>query len=148
MADPAELTPEVERILSLLELLIAAKKAGIRGVERQLAVSHGTLARLFSGKIALKFQQILDLLEVLEVTPKAFFRVAYSLDDPGSMKAEELLRQLQGLALPDPPVPTVLSRAEIQRMIEDALAARQGLPASEIEKPSRPRRRRSPAKKR
>jgi transcriptional regulator with XRE-family HTH domain len=147
MADPAELTPEVARILSLLELLIAAKKVSIRDVERRLAASNGTLGRLFSGKISLKFQHILDLLEILDVTSKAFFRVAYSLDDPGSMKAEELLRQVQGLAFPDPPVPTVLTRAEIQRMIEEALATRQGPPAFEAKESSRPRRRRSPAKK-
>jgi transcriptional regulator with XRE-family HTH domain len=145
MADPAELTPEVARILSLLELLIAAKKASIREVERQLNVSNGTLARLFSGKVSLKFQHILDLLQILDVMPKAFFRVAYSLDDPGSMKAEELLRQVQGLAFPDPPVPTVLTRTEIQRMIDEALAARQVPPASETD--SRPRQRRSPPAK-
>jgi transcriptional regulator with XRE-family HTH domain len=145
MADPAELTPEVARILSLLELLIAAKKASIREVERQLNVSNGTLARLFSGKVSLKFQHILDLLQILDVMPKAFFRVAYSLDDPGSMKAEELLRQVQGLAFPDPPVPTVLTRTEIQRMIDEALAGRQVPPASEID--SRPRQRRSPPAK-
>ena len=145
MADPAELTPEVARILSLLELLIAAKKASIREVERQLKVSNGTLARLFNGRISLKVQHILDLLETLDVAPKAFFRVAYSLDDPGSLKAEELLRQVQGLAFPDPPMPTVLTRAEIERMIEEALTARQIPPASKTEMPSQPRR--SPARK-
>jgi transcriptional regulator with XRE-family HTH domain len=147
MADPAELTPEVARILSLLELLVAAKKVSVREVERRLKVSNGMLGRLFSGKISLKLQHILDLLEILEVTSKTFFRVAYSLDDTGSMKAEELLRQVQSLAFPDSPAPTVLTRAEIQQMIEEALAARQGPPRSEPAKPSPPGQRRSPAKK-
>jgi transcriptional regulator with XRE-family HTH domain len=148
MADPAELTPEVSRILSLLEVLIAARKVSIREMERRLKVSNGTLARLFSGKISLKFQHILDLLEILEVAPKAFFRVAYSLDDPGTMKAEELLRQVQNLAFPDPPMPAVLTRDDIQKMIEDALAARQDPPKAKAQAP-RPRRkpRRPPSKK-
>jgi transcriptional regulator with XRE-family HTH domain len=149
MADPAELTPETARILALLEVLIASRKIRIRELERRLKVSNGTCARLFSGKISLKFQHILDILAILDVTPRAFFRVAYSLEDPGSLKAEELLRQVQDLAFPDPPVPAVLSRAEIQRMIEDAIAARQPPPTSEPETSSRPRppkRRPSPAK--
>jgi transcriptional regulator with XRE-family HTH domain len=149
MADPAELTPETARILALLEVLIASRKIRIRELERRLKVSNGTCARLFSGKISLKFQHILDILAILDVTPRAFFRVAYSLEDPGSLKAEELLRQVQDLAFPDPPVPAVLSRAEIQRMIEDAIAARQPPPASEPEtssRPRRPKRRPSPAK--
>jgi transcriptional regulator with XRE-family HTH domain len=147
MADPAELTPEVSRILSLLEVLIAARKVSIREMERRLKVSNGTLARLFSGKISLKFQHILDLLEILEVAPKAFFRVAYSLDDPGTMKAEELLRQVQTLAFPDPPVPAALTREDIQKMIEDALAARQDPPVPKPPKPPRKQRRPTPTKK-
>jgi transcriptional regulator with XRE-family HTH domain len=148
MADPAELTPEVSRILSLLEVLIAARKVSIREMERRLKVSNGTLARLFSGKISLKFQHILDLLEILEVAPKAFFRVAYSLDDPGTMKAEELLRQVQTLAFPDPPVPAVLTRDDIQKMIEDALAARQNPPKAKAPKsPHHKARRPTPKKK-
>jgi transcriptional regulator with XRE-family HTH domain len=128
MADPSELSPEVSRILSLLEVLIAARKLSIREIERRLNVSNGTLARLFSGKISLKFQHVLDLLEILDVTPKAFFRAGYSLDDPGAMKAEELLRQAQDLAFPNPRESSVPSRAEIVKMIEDALAARQDPP--------------------
>jgi transcriptional regulator with XRE-family HTH domain len=147
MADPAELTPEASRILSLLEVLIAARKVSIREMERRLKVSNGTLARLFSGKISLKFQHILDLLEILEVAPKAFFRVAYSLDDPGTMKAEELLRQVQNLAFPDPPMPAVLTRDDIQKMIEDALAARQDPPKAKAPKPPRKQRRPTPTKK-
>ncbi len=148
MADPAELTPEVSRLLSLLEVLIAARKVSIREMERRLKVSNGTLARLFSGKISLKFQHILDLLEILEVTPKAFFRVAYSLDDPGTMKAEELLRQVQNLAFPDPPMPAALTRDDIQKMIEDALAARQDPPVPKPPKPPRKQHRRpTPTKK-
>jgi transcriptional regulator with XRE-family HTH domain len=147
MADPAELTPEVSRILSLLEVLIAARKVSIREMERRLKVSNGTLARLFSGKISLKFQHILDLLEILEVAPKAFFRVAYSLDDPGTIKAEELLRQVQNLAFPDPPEPLVVTRAEILKMIEEALAAREDPPTSKPLKSPPKQRRLTPKKK-
>src|SRR5438270_2384546 len=75
MADPAELTPETARIPALLEVRIASRKIRIRELERRLKVSNGTCARLFSGKISLKFQHILDILAILDVTPRAFFRV-------------------------------------------------------------------------
>ena len=44
-------TAEVLRIAGLLEGLIAFKKVSIRQLENDLGVSHGTLARIFSGKI-------------------------------------------------------------------------------------------------
>lgn len=118
MADPAELT----RITSLLETLVFAKKIRIREVERRLGISNGTLARIFSGKIELKFRHILDLLEILEVQPKTFFKVAYSLSEPGVVQAEELLRQVQGIVLPEPAATAILTREDVEAMIAEALA--------------------------
>src|SRR3954462_7611482 len=108
MADPFELS----RMTSLLETLIFAKKIRIREVERRLGISNGTLARIFNGKIELKFRHILDLLEILDVQPKTFFKVPSSLPEQGSMKGEELLRQGQGIVLPEPAVTAVLTRQD------------------------------------
>jgi transcriptional regulator with XRE-family HTH domain len=63
------LSDDVSKMLSFLELLIVARKIGIREFERRAKMSAGTLARLFSGKITLKFQTVLDMLEVLDVPP-------------------------------------------------------------------------------
>lgn len=138
MADPAELL----KITSLLETLIFAKKIRIREVERRLGISNGTLARIFSGKIELKFRHILDLLDILDVQPKTFFKVAYSLSEPGAMKGEELLRQVQGIVLPEPAVTAVLTRQDVEAMITDALAKAGGPPPTQS--PASPKQRRRP----
>ncbi len=109
MADRNELSPEVSRIIDYLELLIAAKKIGIRELERRLDASKGTLNRLFSGKIALKLQTLFDILEVLEVAPNDFFPLVYAKDGSTASR-EEMLRKVQSLALLDEPAPVALTR--------------------------------------
>jgi transcriptional regulator with XRE-family HTH domain len=124
MTRPSELSPEIGKLLSYLELLIVAKKMGIREFERRVKMSYGTLARLFSGKITLKFQTVLDMLEVLDVPPKAFFAAVFSADEGSPAKAEDLLRKVTKLTIPEPPAPEVF-RAEIKRMIEEVLTERE-----------------------
>jgi transcriptional regulator with XRE-family HTH domain len=121
---PNELSPEIGKVVSYLELLIASKKLGIREFERRLTMSYGTLARIFSGKTILKFQTVLDMLEVLEVSPHAFFSTVFAGDETGG-GAQELLRKVQSLGFPDAPPQPVLSRDEVRRMIDEALAERQ-----------------------
>ncbi len=122
---PNELSPEISKVISYLEVLITAKKLGIREFERRLTMSYGTLARIFSGKTTLKFQTVLDMLEVLGVSPQAFFSTVFAGGEMNSEGAQELLRKVQSLSFPDTlPVP-VISRDEIRRMIDDALSERQ-----------------------
>ena len=119
------LSDDVSKMLSFLELLIVARKIGIREFERRAKMSAGTLARLFSGKITLKFQTVLDMLEVLDVPPAAFFSVVFTTDEVSSDRVEDLLRRVQSLSFPDPPAAAVLSKREIRQMIEEVLAERQ-----------------------
>jgi transcriptional regulator with XRE-family HTH domain len=142
MADPVELS----RMTSLLETLIFAKKIRIREVERRLEISNGTLARIFSGKIELKFRHILDLLEILEVQPKTFFKVAYSLPDTETVKEEELLRQVQGIVLPDPAATAVLTRQDVEAMIAEALSKVGGPPRDQAPSPAKRRRKPRPTR--
>lgn len=132
MASRDGLTPEVSRVVDYLELLIAARKIGIREVERHLDVSKGTLNRLFSGKITLKLQTIFDILEVLQVTPEEFFSLVYSKEGLSSAK-EEMLRRVQSLVLPSTPPPPVMTREEVTRIVEEVLAK---LPAAAQEPPA------------
>lgn len=118
MADLNELSTEVSRIIDYLELLIAARRIGIREIERRLDSSKGTLNRLFSGKVALKLQTLFNILEILEVTPEDFFSLVFSKDG-GSSAGEEMLRRVQSLILPHPPPPPVLTREDIQRIVEE-----------------------------
>jgi transcriptional regulator with XRE-family HTH domain len=119
-----ELSPDVGKVVQFLQLLITAKKLGIREVERRTEMSYGTLARLFSGKITLKFQTILDLLEVLEVSPNAFFSAVFS--DALSPDGVKDLMRVQTLALLNPHPPVGFTRDEIKQMIQEALATQQG----------------------
>jgi AcrR family transcriptional regulator len=121
MTSRDELSPEVSRIVEYLELLIAARKIGIREVERRLDASKGTLNRLFSGKIALKLQTVFDILEVLAVTPEDFFSLVFSKEGSSSAK-EEMLRRVQSLILPNTPPPPVLTREEVTRIVEEVLS--------------------------
>jgi transcriptional regulator with XRE-family HTH domain len=124
MTRPSELSPNVAKVLSLLELLIAAKKIGTREFERRLKMSYGTVARIFSGKITLKFQTVLDMLEVLEVPAQGFFASVLSSDDAGiPTGAEDLLRRVKKLTIPEPPEREIF-RAEIKQMIEEILTER------------------------
>jgi transcriptional regulator with XRE-family HTH domain len=124
----SELSPEVQKVLSFLELLIVANKMGIREFERQVGLSHGTLARLLSGKITLTFQRLLDMLKPLKVPPQAFFAAVFSIDEVRSPQADQMLKKVQSLTFPDPPVaPQAFSRADIRRLVEEVLAEKQVL---------------------
>jgi transcriptional regulator with XRE-family HTH domain len=119
MADQAEL----KRIRKLLELLVVAKNARISEMEQRLGVASGYIARIFTGKVMLKYEHILDILELLDVPRAFFFRTAYSSDHPPGV--EDLVEQIRSLSLGDPVPPQGLTREEVESMIERALAARE-----------------------
>jgi transcriptional regulator with XRE-family HTH domain len=82
-------TPEVKRILSLLEGIIALKKVPIGTIEKALEVSQGYLARILRGDVNLRYQHILDVLEIIGVPPGELFGIAY----PGQGKPPSELAQ-------------------------------------------------------
>lgn len=77
MADSAA---EVKRISRLIDALFVFAKASPQEAAERLGVTVGTLRRILNGDIDLKLRHILDLLEVLNVRPITFFRVAYESD--------------------------------------------------------------------
>jgi AcrR family transcriptional regulator len=127
-----ELSPEVSKIVDYLELLIAARKIGIREIERHLDASKGHLNRLFSGKIAMKLQTVFDILEVLRVSPEEFFGLVYGKEGSRSSR-EEMLRKVQSLILPDTPHLPVLTREDVTKIVEELLGK---LPAEENTPPA------------
>jgi hypothetical protein len=61
----------------------------------------GTARRIFNGVIALKLSHILDILEILDIPPATFFRIAFEDTDPQvSGEAQELLLQAQRITRP------------------------------------------------
>jgi transcriptional regulator with XRE-family HTH domain len=82
MSSP-QVDAEIRRLASLLEAVLRYRgpggglRVGARALERQLGWSAGTLSRVLQGKIELKVRHLLDLLEVLRVSPEDFFELAY-----------------------------------------------------------------------
>jgi len=68
---------EIRRFARLLEGVVRLSKVSVREVEKRLDMGHGSLNRIFNGKIDLKLRHILSVLEALDVPPEQFFRLAY-----------------------------------------------------------------------
>jgi transcriptional regulator with XRE-family HTH domain len=125
MTQVIDSSSETDRILSFLEMLLVSKRISIRELERRMQVSYGALWRVFTGKIALKLQTVLDVLEEIDVPRKTFFSAVFSVDEASSPSAEELLTRVQALSLPEPAPPPAFSQTEIKRMIAEVLGERQ-----------------------
>ena len=113
-----ENSEEVQRIISLLERLIAYQKVPISTIENQMGVSQGYLARLFRGETHLRYQHVLDVLEAIGVPPRGFFKLAYELDGgEGDLRA---LASLPSLAKPSQTL-VPLSEADFENLLHKAL---------------------------
>jgi transcriptional regulator with XRE-family HTH domain len=115
---------EVQRVRRLLELLVRAKAARISALENSLGVASGYLNRIFSGAVMLKYEHVLDILDLLEVPYGIFFRTAYSVDEP--VDSEEIIQKIQALSVPDPLPPNTLSREDVEETLKQWLDARFG----------------------
>lgn len=78
---------EVLRIAQLLERLIASQQVPVPHLESKLGLSPGTLPRLFDATLPLQYSHILDVLEVLRISPASFFKVAYAIREIGELDA-------------------------------------------------------------
>lgn len=117
-----QLAPDISSVLSYLELLIVSRKLSIRDFERRMKMSHGTMNRLFSGKLTLKLQTLLDMLQVLGIPARSFFAAVFSEAKETSEDAENLLRRVQKLSFPEPtPTAVPVSRVEIKQLIVEVL---------------------------
>src|SRR5688572_25377722 len=68
---------ETQRLIQMLRVAMRILDVSNRDIEKQLGLSYGYLSRLFSGAIELKVEHILQILEVLGLTPAEFFHLAY-----------------------------------------------------------------------
>jgi transcriptional regulator with XRE-family HTH domain len=98
-----------------------------RDVEKKLGLSYGYLSRLFAGSIELKIEHILQIVQVLGLTPAEFFQLAYPRrNTPPSDSALRLRALLDGLAPPPDdrqpvPPPPPLTPEEIEAVIAKVL---------------------------
>jgi len=76
-AESKNMSPEVKHMLSVLRSVIRGLGYNYQDVANKLGLSNGYMSRLFSGKIELKFQHIVDISRVLGFEPEEIFHLAY-----------------------------------------------------------------------
>lgn len=117
--------PRTIRIRELLERAIAASGLPKSRIEHSMGVSRGYLTQLLQGKIDLKFTTVHRILDLIEISPPAFFQLAYGRPpvQPAG-PAEQFLRELeifrQGRTLP-PALATESLRSLVQGFVQEAL---------------------------
>jgi hypothetical protein len=111
------MSPEVQHMLNVLRSVIRGLGYNYQDVAKKLGLSSGYMSRLFSGKIDLKFQHIVDISRVLGFEPEEIFHLAYPrVKDTASPSA----LRFQMLTQTDAPlVSSARTLASIQSAAED-----------------------------
>jgi transcriptional regulator with XRE-family HTH domain len=81
------------RVRELLDALIRTSQFTRKDLERRLGVSTGYLGKLLRGEAKLMLVHLLGVLEILEIEPSEFFRMAY----PELPRRSALVTKLHGL---------------------------------------------------
>lgn len=90
---------EIERLRSLLCLVVGVLNLEPRAVEERLGASPRFLHRLFNNFIEFRVQHLYAVLEAIELEPSEFFQLAYpSLPVTSSPAALALRQRLGGLS--------------------------------------------------
>lgn len=114
--------PEERRIAGLLRELIVQSGTTLESVEQHLSWERGKLLQLLDGRLRLGFEDVLDILPLLNTTPPDFFAWLYGFDPRDSKPAE-----------PAAPAASATSAAQRSvdrrfeqslRVVKDALARR------------------------
>ena len=116
---------EIQRLLYVLRVAMRILDVSNREVEKSLGLSYGYLSRLFSGSIELKVEHILQILDVLGLTPSEFFQLAYPRrPSPPSESASRLRSILEGLGPLPPeerPAPKEMTAEELETVVSKVL---------------------------
>jgi hypothetical protein len=82
--------PEERRIAGLLRELIVQSGAPLEALEKRLGWEPGRLASLLEGNLRLGFEDVLEILPLLETTPTEFFAWLYGFGakDPAAAGSE------------------------------------------------------------
>lgn len=113
--------PELRRIVQLLERLARVNKVPNRTIERQAGFAHGTLNRLFAGKMDLKMRHVLAILQAVGMAVPEFFLLAYSkgMENASPEQAFARMEALSRAAEEPPAAP--LTREEVEALVFETL---------------------------
>lgn len=126
--------PEVARILRLLEALLVLRKIRLVALERHLGLSAGTIRRIFNGAIELKYRQVIEILEFLEIPPLAFFQIAY---EPQDASIDRLAARLDKIRPTEELKVEPLSREDLMSLVKETLEQLGYAPSEGGSKPKR-----------
>ncbi|HYO13437.1 MAG TPA: hypothetical protein VE685_09615 [Thermoanaerobaculia bacterium] len=85
--------PEERRIAGLLRELIVQSGTTLEMVEKYLGWKPGRLADRLDGKVRLSFEDVLEILPLLNATPADFFAWLYGFDPKEAVVAGTLAQQ-------------------------------------------------------
>jgi transcriptional regulator with XRE-family HTH domain len=123
------------RIARLLERLVLFQKLPIQKLEDDMGVGRGFLARIFSGKIDLKYRHLVHILTAIDVAPEAFFKLAYDIPDDGTASSSS--KALGQLRRVDPPASPSLPPEHFEAAVVAVLQKFEVLPPARAKKPRR-----------
>lgn len=116
---------EIQRLIQMLRVAMRILDVSNRDVEKQLGLSYGYLSRLFAGSIELKVEHILQILEVIGLTPAEFFQLAYPRrTTPPSEAVTRMRTILDGfgpIAPEERPPAAEMSSEEIEKTVSRVL---------------------------
>lgn len=132
----AEARPdEMQRAISLLDELVQAFGGSRRHVDKLLGTGRSRTSQILSGRLELKFQHILDVLEVLGIESRAFFEVLYGEEEHAPFPAPLAVvyrQKLRAMGAPagletiapkvsEPTLPKFLTEEEVRQLIDHRL---------------------------
>jgi transcriptional regulator with XRE-family HTH domain len=138
MSSQAKMSPEVKKMLDVLRSVIRGLGYNYQDVATKLGLSSGYMSRLFSGKIELKFQHIVDISRALGFEPDEIFQLAYppGKDSPSTSALRYQMLTHAGVTPWAPPRPlSPLSprpssqEEELEHQVASALRKLLGVPS-------------------
>ncbi|HSS51018.1 MAG TPA: hypothetical protein VLX28_18920 [Thermoanaerobaculia bacterium] len=110
--------PEERRIAGLLRELIVQSGAPLESVERKLGWGDGRLRDLLDGRLRLGFEDVLEVLPLLNTTPPDFFAWLYGFEPGSSVPAGE-----SGARRAEPGALGLMSQRSLDRRFDQSLRA-------------------------
>jgi transcriptional regulator with XRE-family HTH domain len=130
------MTPETQHMLDVLRSAIRALGYSYNEVGVKLGVSNGYLSRLFSGKIDLKFDHIVEISRALGFEPEEMLHLAYpQAKTPPSQSAARYQELMGGAgsanrtARPQPPPDLPSAPEEMDALVAQSLQRLLAAPA-------------------
>ena len=121
-------TAPVERARWLLGHLIQMAGLGRRDVDARLGLTRGQVSQVLTGRVSLKLEMILLILDEVGMEPAMFFKLLFELPDEGDNPFLALLyrKMLESGAMEPrqmilPPEPAPLPADQLRRLVREEL---------------------------